>query len=175
MQRLVIFLCLALSLLTSCSQLNKAKDLVSNPTAKEKYQRDFKISDELFQLWEEQVQLALNDSVEIELPYVLAGHFFPKNFQIYSYDVNLSAGEKLELEVESDSLNPLVFIDLYERQNDSLRTYKKIKTADYAERTLSAEIDQTGTYKLIVQPALEANTPFVLKLKKTPVYNFPVA
>lgn len=119
--------------------------------------------------------MALNDSVQVALPYLQAGQFWPRNFQIYSYNIDLSVGEKLELEVESDSLNHLVFIELYKRQNDSLRSFKTVQTADYEERSLSAEVDETGTYKVIIQPGLEANTAFAIRIKKTPIYEFPVA
>lgn len=175
MQRLILPLLLLLLFVFSCSQLNKASDLISNPSAKERYQRDHKISDELFRIWEEQVQLALNDSVQIELPYLQAGQFWPRNFQIYSYNIDLSIGEKIELEVESDSVNHLVFIEIYKRQEDSLRCFKKVKTAEYEDKSLSAEVDETGTYKVIIQPGLEANTPFAIKMKKSAIYEFPVA
>lgn len=175
MQRLKLLLLLLLLFIMSCSQLNKASDLVSNRTAKEKYKRDFKISDELFKIWEEQVKLALNDSIKIDLPYLQAGQFWPRNFQIYSYNINLSVGEKLEIEVVSDSINHLVFIELYKKKKDSVAGFEKVQDAEYAEKSLSAEVDETGIYKVIIQPGLEANTPFSIKMKKSPVYTFPVA
>lgn len=176
MQRLKITLfILTLILLAGCSQLNKATDLVTNPTAKERYKRDLKISDELFNLWEDQINLALSDSIKVETPYLQAGHFKPRSFPVYSFDIDLKIGEKLDVAVEMDSASQLVFIELHQLQNDSLRTYKNITRSDYNRRTLSHEVENTGTYKIVIQPEIEASTPFRIKMRTQPVYPFPVS
>lgn len=177
MQRLTIYILgiLFMGVFIGCSQLNKAKDLITNPSAKEKYQRDFGYSQQLFSLWENQVNNALEDSLQIELPYFSTGDFTPRGFLIYSYNVNLNPGEELEIELEAASPQPMVFIDLFLKQNDSVKSYKSIASAAYKEFKLTYEIKETGTYKIIVQPAMEANSPFVLKIKKSPVYLFPVS
>ena len=158
-----------------CSQLNKAKDLITNPSAKEKYQSEFGFSKELFSLWENQVESALKDSLQIELPYFSTGDFMPRGFLIYSYNVSLNTGEELEIELETASPQSMVFIDLFLKQDDSIQAYKSIASAPYKESGLTYEIKETGTYKIIVQPAMEANSPFVLKVKKSPIYLFPVS
>lgn len=176
MQRLKCgLLFLFLVILTGCSKLNKATDLLTNPTAKERYQKDFGFSDELFRLWEDQVQIALQDSIEIELPFLERGHFKPRTFPVYSYDLNLKTGEKLDVIVETDSVSDIVFMELYSLQTDSLNTYKKIADSEYGMQNFSKEIEQPGTFKLIVQPGIETSTPFNIKIKTTPVYQFPVA
>ncbi len=175
MQRSIVISLILLWAVAGCSKLNRAKDLLSNPTAKERYQRDFEISDELFTLWENQLQLALIDSVQIDLPFLQSGYFKPRVFPVYSYNLELKPGEKLEVMVETDSLSNLVFIDLFLRQNDSLKTYKKVAGSDYGMNNLIEEIEQSGTFKVVIQPAIEASTPFNIKIKTTPVYEFPVA
>ncbi|QED38310.1 M23 family metallopeptidase [Antarcticibacterium arcticum] len=159
----------------SCSQLNKATDLITNPTAKERYKRDLKISDELFLLWENQGTLALQDSVKIKTPYFQEGHFKPKTFPVLSYDMELKAGEKLDIRVDADSTFNLVFIDLLLRENDSLRTFKKVATSNFDRKNLSEEIEESGTYKVVIQPEINAFTTFSIKIETTPVYEFPVA
>lgn len=176
MQRLkLVSLILFLAVLASCSKLNRATDLLNNPTAKERYQRDFGFSDELFRLWEDQVQIALQDSVEVDLPFLEAGYFKPRNFPVYSYNLNLKTGEELDVIVETDSVTDLVFIELYLLQNDSLKTYNKVADSDYGMQNFSKEIEQPGTFKVIVQPGIETSTAFTIKIKTTPVYEFPVA
>lgn len=120
------------------------------------------------------MELALNDSIQIHLPYAQAGKFAPKSFQIFSYNVLLNIGEKLDVMVESDSLSHLVFIDLYREENDSLRSYKKVDGSGYEKRSLSREMDKPGLYKIVIQPEIDANTPFSIKMKKTSIYEFPV-
>lgn len=176
MQRLKFLLfTLILTFFYSCSQLNKATDLVKNPSARERYQRDFDISNELFQIWEDQVGLALNDSIQVHLPYAEAGKFTPKGFEIFSYNILMNLGEKLHILVEKDSAAQLVFIDLYRQENDSLKSYKKIEGSNYNKNALTREIEKPGMYKVVIQPEINANSPFNIKIKKTSVYEFPVA
>lgn len=176
MKRLIpIPLLILLISLSGCSHLNRAKDLVTNPTAKERYQRDFNISSDLFQIWEEQAQLALNDSVQIELPYFQTGRFRPKAFQVYSYNIRLNPGERLEVAVEADSASSLVFIDLFLQEKDTMTAYQRIAGTGYEKRSLRNEIKEPGLYKIIIQPEINANTTFSIKMKKSSVYEFPVA
>lgn len=176
MQRWVILLIpILLLFVTGCSQLNKATDLITNPTAKERYQRDFKISEDLFQIWKNQAILGLQDSVKIKPPYFQEGFFKPKSFPVLSYDLELRAGEKFDIIVDIDSTFNLVFIDLFYLENDSLRSFKKISTADFDGKSLSKEIEQTGMYKVVIQPEIDASTPFLIKIETSPIYEFPIA
>ncbi|WP_372917408.1 peptidoglycan DD-metalloendopeptidase family protein [Salegentibacter sp.] len=168
-------LLISLVLLTAaCSQINKASDFITNPTAKEKYQRDFDISDELYKLWQSRVDLALIDSVSIELPYAEAGKFSPRSFQIYSYEIELQPGEILSFEAETDSVKNLVFIELYQKKGDSTSVFEKVETADFQKKKFCFEPEEAGNYKLVIQPEIEANTPFLFKIQKRPAYIFPV-
>lgn len=176
MKRLILIPLLAFLIsISGCSHLNKAKDLVTNPSDRERYQRDYNISTELFEIWEEQAQLALRDSIQIELPYFQSGMFKPKAFQVYSYNILLNPGERLDVAVEPDSASSRVFIDLYARENDSAAAYKKVTGTGYEKRSLRNEIKEPGVYKIVIQPEINANTPFVIKMKKSSVYEFPVA
>lgn len=159
---------------TACSQINTASDFITNPTAKEKYQRDFDISDELYELWQSRVDLALMDSVNIEFPYAETGKFSPRSFHIYSYEMELQPGEILSFEAETDSVKDLVFIELYQKKGDSTSGFEKIKTAEFQKKEFSFEPEEAGSYKLIIQPEIEANTPFLFKMQKRPAYLFPV-
>ncbi len=161
-------------LTTACSQINKASDFITNPTAKEKYQRDFNISDELFELWQSRVDLALMDSVNIELPYAETGRFSPRSFQIYSYEIELQPGEILSFRAETDSVKELVFIELYQKKGDSVARFEKIETAEFQKKEFSFEPEEAGTYKMVIQPEIEANSPFLFKIQKRPAYIFPV-
>ncbi|MDT0643149.1 M23 family metallopeptidase [Zunongwangia sp. F363] len=175
MQYLRVLGILVVLAIAGCSQLNKASDYITNPSAKAVYKRDFNVSDTLFGLWENQVQLALNDSVQVEAPYIEKGLFLPRTFPIYSYEVDLSPGELFNLEVKTDSLNELVFIDVYRDTGDSLSRFKKVESAAYGEKNLNFEAPSEGRYKVVLQPAIEAHSAFLLKITKTPVYLFPVA
>lgn len=163
-------------LLIGCSQFKKASDLISKQTtAREKYQREFKISNELFALWKQQAELSFKDSLKIEAPYVEKGFFHPRSFRVYSYDLNLNSGEMLEVKVLDSLGNYPVFIDLFRRKNDSSAVFNIVEGSEYGEKDLLIEIRESGKYKIRIQPAIEANSPFTFEIKTSPVYNFPVA
>ena len=162
-------------LTTSCTRINKAKDLITNHTAKEIYSREFKEAQGLFTIWENEAAGALFDSVAVNLPYAEKGVFSPRTFPVYSYEVALNPGERLKVEVDTDTLETLIFIDFYRQQNDSLKTFKHERSAKYEASSLAEEITQPGIYKVLIQPEIEAHTPFQLQLYREPVYDFPVA
>ena len=175
MKQIKILSLFLILIISGCSQVNKASDFITNPTAKEKYKRDFKVSDELFSIWENSGETAFNDSVSVNLPYAETGKFFPKSFSVYSYEIELHPGEVLNLEVETDSTKQLVFIELFEKTNDSTNVFEKVKSSDFQKKTLSFEVHKKATYKLVIQPEIEANTLFTFKMEKNPAYLFPVA
>lgn len=176
MQRLKIpLLFLSIVIIAGCSQLNKATDLITNPTAKERYKRDLNISEELFHIWEDQLELALGDSIKIETPFLQAGYFRPRSFPVYSFNLELKTGEKLDVVVDLDSTSQLVFMELFQLQNDSLGTFKNISRSEFNRKTLTYEVETSGMYKVIIQPEINASTPFSIKMITRPVYWFPVA
>jgi murein DD-endopeptidase MepM/ murein hydrolase activator NlpD len=175
MRQIKLLIILTAVILTGCSQLNKSSDYITNPTAKEVYKRDFNLSDSLFTLWNNQVDLALKDSVQVELPYAEKGKFLPRAFPVYSYEVSLTPGELFNFEIETDSIKELVFIDVFRRTTDSLNPYKKVESAEFGAKQFTFEAKEKGNFKVVIQPAIEANSPFLLKMIKSPAYLFPVA
>lgn len=174
LQILIILLTLAV-ISSSCSRINKAKDLITKPTAKEIYEREYEEAPDLFALWQMEAADALYDSIAVNLPYAEKGVLSPRGFPVYSYEVALNPGERFKVEMDTDSSDTRIFIDLFQQQKDSLRSFSHIKSAEYENNFLQEEISQPGIYKVLVQPEIEANTPFELRLYREPVYTFPVA
>ena len=174
MKQYLFYIFLAL-IFASCSRLNKATDFITNPSAKEIYKRDYNISEELYSLWEQQHEIGLQDSLKIELPYAENGHFSPRSFPIYSYEINLNAGEIFNFEIFTDSINDLVFIDFYQVKGDSIKRFDRIESAEIDQKIFQYEIKEYGLYKIVIQPAIEIQSDFVLKFDKKPAYSFPVA
>ena len=166
---------LIISLIISCSGVNKAKDIFIKPTAREKYEREFSKDPAAFAQWKTSFENALFDSIAVPLPYSEAGKFSVTASEIYSYNLSLNPGERLKVEVETDSAPSLVFLDLYRQEVDSLITYKHFKSADSGENSIQHEVEQPGIYKVVVQPEIGTTSAFQLKLYKEPVYIFPVA
>ncbi|SDR84652.1 Peptidase family M23 [Christiangramia echinicola] len=155
--------------------MEKAEQLITGLTEKEKYQKDNEISDELFQIWEDRVKVALRDSLEIELPYTESGELKPRNFAVYSYQTYLIPGEVIEAKFITDSSFTLVFSELYKKVKDQNKSFERVKSAEGETKKLRFEVQEKGLYKLIFQPEIEANTPFHIQIKKSPTYLFPVS
>ncbi len=169
------FLVLIIAVFTvsfSCSRLNTVTDLVTNPSAREKYQRTFEKHDPSLTFWQQEFDKALMDSIFITLPYYETGHFSGESLPVYSYEFNLNQGERLHVEVEKVSAETLVFLDLFKRSNDSV--YEHLESADFSVTSLTEEIMTPGVYKLVVQPEFHASSPFRINVFKEPVYEFPV-
>lgn len=162
-------------IISGCSQINKASDFITNPTAKEQYQRDLEISPELFEIWKNAAEIAFKDSTIITPPYTESGKYFPKSFPVYGYGIKLNTGEILELQLETDSVETLVFIDLFKKTEDSLPKFKRIASSKFQEKKLGFEIAKSGFFKVIIQPEIEAHIKFSLKIEKKPAYLFPVS
>jgi len=162
-------------LLFSCSQLEKAENIITGLSEKEQYKKDQNISDEIFELWETRISTALNDSLEIELPYLESGELKPRNFAIYSYSTYLIPGEVIEAKIKTDSSSTLIFSELYKKTDSETSKFEKIKSGESLAKSLSFEIKERGLYKIVLQPEIEANTPFEIEIKKSPTYLFPVA
>ena len=163
------------TLLVGCSEIRQVTDLVTNPDARTIYGREFKDKPGLFDEWERQEQLGLQDSVFVSLPYTETGRFFPNSFPVYSYIAELQRGQVLFVELAGDSLYTNVFLDLYRIKQDSIGVLEKIKSAEFGQRSLHQEIEESGLYKILVQPEINANTEFRLQIYRKPVYVFPVA
>lgn len=173
MKHLRLSLFFIVFLLFSCSQLERAEELLSGISEKERYKKNENISDELFEIWKSRVQKALKDSLEIELPYTEAGFLRPRNFAIYSYEIYLIPGEILEAEMSTYSSSTLIFSELYKKVPNG--EFEKITSGKSKQRSLKFEIQEKGLYKLVFQPEIEANTAFNIKIEKTPAYHFPVS
>ncbi len=148
---------------------------MTNPSPREIYAREFKENPQQYERWEKQAENALFDSLAINLPYAEKGIFTPETFPVYSYNIALNPGERLKVSIDTDTLQTRIFIDLFEQQNDSLKTFKHVESADIESSALAEEITQPGIYKVVIQPEIAANTPFELQLYREPVYEFPVA
>jgi murein DD-endopeptidase MepM/ murein hydrolase activator NlpD len=164
-----------LFLAVSCSRMNKAKDLFSKPTAREQYARNFKNDPAAYARWENSFENALFDSITVTPPYFEAGKFTATGDQIYTYNISLNPGESLRAEVQTDSLKPLVFIDLYRQKTDSVASYEQVESAEFGATEIQYETKQPGIYKILLQPEINSTSAFSVKIVKEPVYFFPVA
>ncbi|APG60604.1 M23 family metallopeptidase [Christiangramia salexigens] len=172
--RLRFILSFLILTISACSKVEKAANQLVKRSEKEIYQNERNISDEIFEIWESRIDKALKDSIQIEIPYNETGNFKPRNFAIYSYNTYLLPGEVLQVKIITDSSVTMVFPELY-RFTKTENTYDKIKSGNPEKNQLQHEVVEKGLYKIIIQPEIEANTPFKILIDKNPAYIFPVA
>ncbi|WP_373518566.1 peptidoglycan DD-metalloendopeptidase family protein [Pricia sp.] len=161
-------------MVTACKQARRVADIIIQPTPRELYGRQFENDSTLFVPWENAFNEAMNDSLQIEMPYVEQGIFFEKNTIAYSYNLVLQRGEVFHVEVRMDSLSSPVFVDLYEQTSDSLPKYDLTARNENGQRNLEKVIEKSGVYKVIVQAGIGATDHFQFELYSTPSYAFPV-
>lgn len=175
-QRAFITLILLSIIISSCKEeIQKAADVFVKPTARETYERNFSKNDSLLHQWKNAFENSKRDSIQITLPYSESGVFSEENFNVYSYNIQLKEGERIIVEVEKKTDSALVFVDLFQAKTDSLKSFKLLKSSEDKKSFLSQEIETSGFYKVIVQPQMKLQFPFVLKIYTEPIYAFPVS
>lgn len=169
---LFTLLCGILVVFSSCT---KIKDLFNPPTPREVYSREFDEDDAKFIVWENVYEESFEDSLYMVLPHQETGVFYRENIEAYSYKVDLEQGEIFHFELVADSLNSRIFIDFFQQSDDSLKSYNMISQSAPTDRNLRFTVSESGTYRIIIQPTLNTNTPFILSSYTSPSYLFPVS
>lgn len=158
-----------------CDEVQKVADVVIQPSAREVYERNFKKDDSLLLQWKKTFENSKQNNLQITLPYSESGIFTDENFNVYSYNIQLKEGERLIIELEKEPDSASVFVDFFQQKSDSLKIFKLIKSAENATSSLAFEIDKSAIYKVIVQPEMKRQFPFILKIYSQPMYFFPVS
>ena len=159
-------------LIASCT---KVKDLFNPPSPREIYAREFDKYDLQYILWQQAYEESFNDSLKMFLAHQEIGRFSSNALHVYSYKVGLERGEIFHFELAADSVNARIFIDLFRETGDSLKRHELVKQNEPDERNLRFDVEESGVYKIIIQPALNVSTSFSINTYSLPSYLFPVA
>jgi len=164
---------LFLVVVSACKQIRKVADVIVQPTARELYAREFENLDSLrFYKWEWKYQNAKGDSLQIRLPYVEQGEYYKDRIAVYSYNVYLNEGEVFHVSIENKVLGIRNFINLIKMNTDSSQT--DIFQNDLGENEFEVAIEETGIYKIAIQPELDAQGLFSFQMFASPSFGFPV-
>lgn len=170
---LAIILIAVLSI--SCSEIRSVTDIVTQPTARELYKREFKDSLWKFDEWQSNANRALKDSLFIDLPYNEIGKFSTYN-NARSYTVELEEGETLYVSTTTDSLNYRIFTEVLEITGDTLTPFKSLSKNTPGEKVLAHPVDRSKIYKILIQPEIGSPQNFSINIYTQPQYEiFPVA
>ncbi|TKD62563.1 M23 family metallopeptidase [Flavobacterium sp. ASW18X] len=167
--------CLILALflaLCSCKQMTSLSDAITQPSAREVYERNYSLENKAYAAWQNAFANALNDSVIINLPYKQVGKFSSVEPTVLSFSLALKEGERLVVSLQTDSITSS-FLSLY-KYDESKKMDLLLENKPNAS-SLSYIIKESGMYKLVLQPQLFANTEYTLLIRRRPTYYFPVS
>lgn len=161
-----------LVILLGCREVT---DIVLRPSPREVYQREFEEDQFRFNAWQNAFEQSLQDSLMMELPFQVGGYFVANTFKVYSYNVDLEEGQIFNLEVVTDTGDVRVFIDFFEPATMGNEQFSFAKRSSPEEQFFQFEVKKSATYKVVIQPEIEANTPFRISAYASPTLDFPVA
>jgi len=118
---------------------------------------------------------ALENPVEITLPYEEAFYWDPRGAEAGGYRFFVKRGIRVEVEISvysSDSL--LLFADLFRETGDTVINRIHVATADDEMRRLEFEPRRDSYYSLRLQPELLRGGKFKVLLREVPSIGFPV-
>jgi murein DD-endopeptidase MepM/ murein hydrolase activator NlpD len=153
----------------SCDALSGVANSIIQPDARTRYERNAKDHPRLA-LWQEAHADALNDDLEVNLPYAETGAWQPLENPVYSYNFGVTEGESLNLRLQDSAASPF-FVGLYIWDDG----WTPVGKDQAGSPVMAFEPEQSGVYKIVIQPGLDAAGAFAFALEKTPRYGFPVA
>ncbi|TVZ14664.1 murein DD-endopeptidase MepM/ murein hydrolase activator NlpD [Maribacter sp. MAR_2009_72] len=156
-----------------CKQIRKVADVLVQPTAREIYARNFENDNQQFAIWERAFKEARKDSLLINLPYVEIAKGFSHRYVVYSYNLFLEEGVTLHVDIKNREEESRFFIDVLQIASDS--SIAQFAQNEINSPILQIEIETTGTYKILIQPEINALGDFEIQMYNTPRFMFPVA
>jgi murein DD-endopeptidase MepM/ murein hydrolase activator NlpD len=125
--------------------------------------------------WMDAGRRALEESIEITLPFEEAFYWDPRNAEAGAYRFFVNRGIRVEVEIgiqSADSL--LLFADLFRERGDTLIQRIHVATADEERHRLEFEPRRDAFYALRLQPELLRGGRFKVSIRAVPAIAFPV-
>lgn len=133
---------------------------------------------QLVQAWKDAAQKALEDSVEVAVPFKEIGFFDGAKATAFSYRIALKKGEQLQLQLETEPHDKQFFLELFQEEIQAEGPSLKhvFHSEPNAADSLVFEVPQDGIYLLRLQAEVLLSARFTLSLYTQPVYGmFPVS
>ncbi|TXE09479.1 M23 family metallopeptidase [Gelidibacter salicanalis] len=157
-----------------CSQVQRATDLITKPSARELYLRTLDVNVISETLWNDAFMNAKTNQLQAPIPFVIATQSFKYKAIALAYKINLKKGSVFKLIVEKNIDSGLVFIDLYPFNTDSTLSKEPLVSNDWQIDSISYTVERSGVYKVIIQPELRDSLKFTAKMYTQPSFAFPV-
>lgn len=123
--------------------------------------------------WKSVGEKALQDSVEITLPYAEVGYFDPKEPKAMLWRYPVEEGHQVDVELSTISQRDArFFLDVFELEADGINL-KRIHYAD-SSGNISYQVRNSGVHALRIQPELFRGGVFTLSLSLQGLLAFPI-
>lgn len=118
-------------------------------------------------------QKALQDSIQISLPYKETGYFAADKPRALGYRISARRGERVVVNLELKAREAIqVFMDMFEFESGETQ---HVAAADTVTNTLTYEVEADRQHVLRVQPELLRSGQYTITIKTEPTLAFPVA
>ncbi len=154
----------------SCDGLKKARNIFET-SERMKYERNFSGADSLMMKWKNNFTSAAENQLVVKDGVVLSIQISKSSIPALGYSVELQQGRLLVVEAVADDPNAKIFVDI----SENVYSKEKAKSALISKGRFTKRIENTGSYKIIVQPEINFAGTLVLKIYTQPSLSFPVA
>ena len=172
MKKLILFFSIYF-VFYGCKEIQSISDKIFKPSARAVYSRDFREDHSLYKTWNHAFNEATKSRLTVGDPYVFQGNVTTISQSAFGYKLELEEGEKLLVDIQSETDTSLFFIDFYQYKEGTVNLNKSF-SADFGQRKFSIDIQESGWFQLIIQPAIGNNGPFQARMYTQPTYLFPV-
>ena len=154
----------------SCDGLKIPKSIFET-SERVKYERSFSGADSLLQNWKTNYSIAKNSQLQIKDGYT--ADVLPDSINLHAlgYSLELKKGDLLIIETMTENSESKIFVDIIEENSNSTESKSEL----IKRNRLTQFIENSGVHKVIIQPEIEFNRNFKLRIYTQPSLVFPVA
>ncbi|WP_185146964.1 M23 family metallopeptidase [Chryseobacterium echinoideorum] len=157
-------------ILISCDGLKKARNIFET-SERIKYERSFSGADSLMTQWKTNFASAADNQLVIKEDAVFSVQINDSNIPALGYSLELQHGQLLVVEAIANDPHTKIFVDISENNYSK----EKAESAMISNGKFRKRIENTGCYKIIVQPEINFTGTFALKIYTQPSLDFPVS
>lgn len=121
--------------------------------------------------WDAIGNLAFSKNVEIPTPYRQTGFFLKGKAEVLAFEIPLKLGEQIDIQLNSDTADIQLFMDFFQKIDGHWHPILKSKEGQTAFHFV---VPNSETFLLRIQPELNKDANYELKILKNPTYAFPV-
>ena len=158
---------------SGCDEIQDLSDKVFKPSARKIYARDFRDDDSIYKTWEYAFTKARQSKLQLSDPVSMAAKVESLSNSAYGYRMSLQQGEQLVVEISSETDHQF-FIDFFQIIDDRVQEDNSF-SAKIGQRIFTIDIQETGTFQIVIQPEISFQEQFSFRVYTQPTYSFPVA